>query len=97
MRAIGPAATAWLLASTALVLPMTGKQSLAIVVVALYAFTVSFVLAKMIDWVMGFRVSGEDETAGVDFTQHAETAYPEGVHAHLPGFRPGIDNAPRRP
>lgn len=64
-----------------------GKQTFAIVVVAVYAFTVSFVLAKVIDRVMGFRVSAEDETAGVDFTQHAETAYAEGVQGHLP--RPG--------
>jgi Amt family ammonium transporter len=38
---------------------------------------------------MGFRVSAEDETTGVDFTQHAETAYAEGVHGHLPSRRPG--------
>jgi Amt family ammonium transporter len=42
----------------------------------------SFLLAKVIDMVMGFRVSAEDETTGVDFTQHAETAYAEGVHGH---------------
>jgi Amt family ammonium transporter len=65
-----------------------GKQALAIVVVALYAFTVSFVLAKVIDRVMGFRLSAEDETTGVDFTQHAETAYAEGVQGHLPLRRP---------
>ena len=53
-----------------------------------YAFAVSFVLAKVIDRVMGFRVSAEDETAGVDFTQHAETAYAEGVHGHQPSRRP---------
>jgi ammonium transporter, Amt family len=66
-----------------------GKQALAIVVVALYAFTVSFVLAKVINRVMGFRLSAEDETTGVDFTQHAETAYAEGVQGHLPLRRPG--------
>jgi Amt family ammonium transporter len=65
-----------------------GKQALAIVVVAIYAFTVSFVLAKAIDRVMGFRLSAEDETTGVDFTQHAETAYAEGVEGHLPLRRP---------
>ncbi len=32
-----------------------GKQVLAAVIVALYAFTVSFLLAKVIDRVMGFR------------------------------------------
>ena len=49
---------------------------------ALYAFAVSYVLAKLIDRFIGFRVSAEDETTGVDFTQHAETAYAEGVHGH---------------
>jgi ammonium transporter, Amt family len=72
-------------------LAQLGKQVLATVVVALYAFTVSFFLAKLIDRVMGFRLSAEDETTGVDFTQHAETAYAEGVHGHLPLRRPGSD------
>ena len=69
-------------------LTQLGKQSLAAVAVAIYAFTVSFVVAKLIDRVMGFRVSAEDETTGVDFTQHAETAYAEGVHGHLQSRRP---------
>jgi Amt family ammonium transporter len=49
---------------------------------------VSYVLAKLIDRTMGFRLSAEDETTGVDFTQHAETAYAEGVHGHMPMRRP---------
>ncbi|MDR3660827.1 MAG: ammonium transporter [Mycobacterium sp.] len=65
-----------------------GKQLLAMVVVAAYAFIATFVLGKAIDRFMGFRVSAEDETAGVDFTQHAETAYAEGVHGHLGHRRP---------
>ncbi|MGO9353381.1 MAG: ammonium transporter [Mycobacterium sp.] len=72
-------------------LAQLGKQALATVVVALYAFTMSFVLAKLIDRVMGFRLSAEDETTGVDFTQHAETAYAEGVHGHMPLRRPESD------
>jgi ammonium transporter, Amt family len=68
-----------------------GKQALAVVVVALYAFTVSFVLAKIIDRLVGFRVSAQDETTGIDFSQHAETAYAEGVHGHLSTRRPGSD------
>jgi ammonium transporter, Amt family len=44
----------------------------------------SFVIAKLIDRLMGFRLSAEDETTGVDLAQHAETAYAEGVHGHLP-------------
>ena len=66
-----------------------GKQALAAVVVGAYAFTVSFLVAKLIDRVMGFRVSAEDEKTGVDFTQHAETAYAEGVHGYQPSRRPG--------
>jgi Amt family ammonium transporter len=45
----------------------------------------------LIDRVIGFRVSAEDEAAGVDFTQHAEIAYAEGVHGHLPSRRPAVD------
>ena len=69
-------------------LAQLGKQALAMVVVAIYAFVMSFGLAKLIDRTIGFRLSPEDETAGVDFTQHAETAYAEGVHGHQPLRRP---------
>ena len=68
-----------------------GKQSLGAVVVGVYAFAVSYVLAKLIDRFMGFRVSADDETTGVDFTQHAGTAYAEGVHGHQPSRRPLTD------
>ncbi|KRD14849.1 ammonia channel protein [Mycobacterium sp. Root265] len=65
-----------------------GKQTLAIVVVAAFAFAVSFALAKLIAVTVGFRVTREDELSGIDFTQHAETAYAEGVHG-TPHKRPG--------
>jgi Amt family ammonium transporter len=78
-----------------------GKQVLGAVVVAAYAFGVSYLIAKAIDRVIGFRVSADDETTGVDFTQHAETAYAEGVHGHLASRRPGpfgdIGPRPSRP
>ena len=67
-----------------------GKQALGAVVVGAYAFVMSFALAKVIDRVLGFRVSADDETTGVDFTQHAESAYAEGVHGHQPASRPTI-------
>ncbi|WIM87136.1 ammonium transporter [Candidatus Mycobacterium wuenschmannii] len=65
-----------------------GKQALAAAVVAVYAFGMSFLLAKIVDRFFGFRVSPEDETAGIDFSEHAETAYAEGVHGHLASRRP---------
>jgi Amt family ammonium transporter len=76
-----------------------GKQVLAAVVVAAYAFGVTFALAKLIDRVMGFRLSEEDEASGVDFAQHAETAYAEGVHGHQQVRRPlfGDRDALRKP
>ena len=36
-----------------------------------------------------YGITAEDETTGVDFTQHAETAYAEAVHGHQPSRRPG--------
>ncbi|MEO6726076.1 MAG: ammonium transporter [Blastocatellia bacterium] len=35
----------------------------------------SFILLKVVDLVVGVRVSGEDETSGLDFTQHGEEGY----------------------
>ncbi|WP_072691645.1 ammonium transporter [Rhodococcus marinonascens] len=59
-----------------------GKQLLAVVVVALYAFSVTYMLGKAIDRIMGFRVSQEDETSGIDLALHAESAYEHGVLGH---------------
>ncbi|MFH8570755.1 ammonium transporter [Streptomyces sp. NPDC017993] len=52
-----------------------GKQTIGVVCVLLYSLVVSYVLAKVIDLVMGFRVSEDEEMAGVDQAAHAETAY----------------------
>ena len=64
-----------------------GVQVLGPVAVGLYSFTIAWILAKIIDKTMGFRVSEEDEVTGVDITQHAETAYDFGsIHlGHTPG------------
>jgi Amt family ammonium transporter len=50
-------------------------QIIAVVVVALYAAGVTFVLLKAIDALVGIRVSAEEEQRGLDATQHGETAY----------------------
>ncbi|MEU8894979.1 ammonium transporter [Nocardia sp. NPDC048505] len=62
-----------------------GKQLVGVLAVAAFAFTVSFVLGKLIDKTIGFRITKEDETSGIDFALHAETAYAEGVHGHSTG------------
>ena len=48
---------------------------MAVVVVAVYAFVVSLILLKVIDWTMGLRVSTEDEMEGLDLSQHGESGY----------------------
>jgi Amt family ammonium transporter len=65
-----------------------GKQVLAVLVVGVYAFGMTYVLARLIDRAIGFRLSPEDETGGIDFAEHAETAYAEGVHGHQQVRRP---------
>ncbi len=52
-----------------------GKQCVGVVCVLLYSLVVSAVLAKGVDLVMGFRVSEDDEVAGIDRAEHAETGY----------------------
>jgi Amt family ammonium transporter len=60
-----------------------------------YSFTIAWILGKIIDKTMGFRVSAEDEATGVDVTQHAETAYEFGsIHlGHTVG--PAVTGAGR--
>ncbi|WP_430335306.1 ammonium transporter [Rhodococcus sp. ACT016] len=59
-----------------------GKQALAVVVVGLYAFGITYVLGKLIDRWIGFRVTAEQETSGIDLALHAESAYEHAVLAH---------------
>ncbi|AYF77184.1 ammonium transporter [Nocardia yunnanensis] len=65
-------------------LAQLGKQAVGVLVVAAFAFGVTFLLGKALDKTVGFRVTREDEVGGVDFALHAETAYAEGVHGHSP-------------
>jgi Amt family ammonium transporter len=50
-------------------------QLAAIVTVMIYAFGVSWVLAKILDTTMGLRVQQEEEIVGLDISQHGERAY----------------------
>jgi Amt family ammonium transporter len=63
-------------------LAQTGKQVLAVLVVALYAFAVTWGIGKAIDRTMGFRASRDHELTGLDLAVHAETAYDHGVLSH---------------
>ena len=50
-------------------------QLVAVGATLIYSGVLSFVIAKVVDAVVGLRVSDDDEAAGLDTTQHAETAY----------------------
>ena len=52
-----------------------GVQLLGIVAIALYTAILSFILLKLVDAITGLRVSAEDETTGLDTSQHNERGY----------------------
>ena len=54
---------------------LLGRQTLAVIAVVVYSFVVTYVLALILEKTIGLRVSEEDEAAGLDLSQHAETAY----------------------
>ena len=50
-------------------------QITAVAATAIWGFVMSVVLLKTIDWVMGLRVTPEEEEMGLDLSQHGESAY----------------------
>jgi Amt family ammonium transporter len=50
-------------------------QIVATVVTILYSFVVSFILLKIVDVLVGLRVSADEEETGLDLTQHSEVGY----------------------
>jgi len=48
---------------------------MSIAVVAVFSFVVSLILLKVIDVVIGLRVSDEEELMGLDLSQHEENGY----------------------
>ncbi len=52
-----------------------GLQAVGAVVVSVYAFAVSWVIFKAVDATVGLRLTDEAEVAGMDSTEHSESAY----------------------
>ncbi len=52
-----------------------GTQLFGVAVVGIYAFVVSWILLKILNGLVGLRVSEEDEVSGLDLSAHSETAY----------------------
>jgi Amt family ammonium transporter len=54
---------------------LLGLESLASLVAVVFCFGATWLVAKAVDLTIGLRVSPEHEFAGLDLTQHAESAY----------------------
>ncbi len=52
-----------------------GVQALAVVVTIIWSAVFSYVILKALDSLIGLRVTAEEETQGLDITQHEETGY----------------------
>ncbi|MEV0147375.1 MULTISPECIES: ammonium transporter [unclassified Nonomuraea] len=80
-------------------LTQLGLQVLGPVAVGGYSFIVTWVLGKIIDKVMGFRVPEDQEVTGIDITTHAETGYDLGT-VHASGVTspngPAVSPAPKK-
>jgi ammonium transporter, Amt family len=50
-------------------------QLAAVAVTMIYSFVATVILYKVVDWVVGMRVTEKDEIMGLDLTQHNESAY----------------------
>ena len=53
---------------------LIGKQLLAIIVVWVYSFGMTWIIGKLIDKAIGLRVSEIEESVGLDLSQHGESA-----------------------
>jgi Amt family ammonium transporter len=52
-----------------------GRQAVGVVAASAFAFMMTFVIAKVLDRLMGLRVPEDYEVEGLDSSQHAESAY----------------------
>ena len=57
-----------------------------------YSFVVTFVILKLVDLVIGLRVSTDEEEIGLDLTQHGERGYIMGVGELMVG---GVSHSER--
>ena len=54
---------------------LLGKQLVAVLVTLAFSGILTFVIAKVVQAGVGLRVTADDEAAGLDTTEHAETGY----------------------
>ncbi len=51
------------------------KQAFGAVVVLIYSLVATTIIGKLVDRFVGFRITRDAEIEGIDFVEHAETAY----------------------
>lgn len=72
---------------------LLGKQAVAVLGTAAFAFLMTYVIATVMNRTMGFRADPDDEYAGLDVATHAESAYEFGSSSGvgiLSGTHPGV-------
>ncbi|MDP6948750.1 MAG: ammonium transporter, partial [Arenicellales bacterium] len=52
-----------------------GKQAIGVVATIIYTGVASFIILKVIDMVIGLRVSSDEESEGLDIALHDERGY----------------------
>ena len=77
---------------------LLGKQLIAIGATFAFSFVLTYGIAKLVDVVIGLRVSEEEEVTGLDLSQHAEVGYSltegSGGHAVAPVTQATPSHAP---
>jgi ammonium transporter, Amt family len=71
-----------------------GDQALAALAAPIYAFVATFVLLKVIGFLIPLRATEREEALGLDVVYHGEEAYPTGEGAILVTPEAGRDGAP---
>jgi Amt family ammonium transporter len=54
---------------------LLGKQALAVGVTLVFSFVVTIAIAKLVDVVVGLRITEEEEISGLDLSLHQEVGY----------------------
>lgn len=54
---------------------LLGTQCLSVLVAWVYTFIITFAILKLLDLTVGLRISEEDESVGLDLSQHGERGY----------------------
>ena len=80
-------------------LTQLGRQALAALVTIGYSAGLTYVIARVLDKTIGLRAARDDELAGIDEAEHAETGYDYGrVGAHITtAAARGAHDAPAAP